>query len=188
MKGIRTFIAVFPPPEIQEKIFEIQRTLKIDSSPVRWEPNEKFHVTLKFLGKVSATQQTELRHLLESEVGYHSAFEVTLRQIGCFPGPRSPRVIWIGSSRDQNVKLVECAEAVDTLCSRAGFRKEERVFHPHITLGRVKGKISEDLLQTIESTTFDELRFPCSQLLVMKSDLSPSGSTFSQQFSISLNR
>jgi 2'-5' RNA ligase len=98
----------------------------------------------------------------------------------------APKIVWIGSQPSDNLDLSRCFGAVEEACAEVGFKKDEWAFHPHITLGRVKGKISGNLIKTIENTTFEPLKFPCTELLVMKSDLSPSGSTYSKQHTITL--
>ena len=186
MKGVRTFIGIFPPPHIQSAIAEIQSSLKIDASAIRWEVQKKFHVTIKFLGTVSSEQLQRLQPLLTEKGQSINQFEIKLTNIGCFPTAHAPKIVWIGSLGDENILLADCFTAFETTCISAGFKKEEHQFHPHITLGRVKGKISENLIKKIENTTFEPLQFLCTELLIMKSDLSPSGSTYSQLSNIPL--
>ena len=192
MKGLRTFIGIFPPPEIQRRIEAIQATFKVDCSTVRWESQTKFHITVKFLGDTTEKQLGQLQALLDAAADTFSPFEITLLSVGCFPSVHSPKIVWIGSSPEENPDLVRCFGAVENACAEVGFKKDDRPFHPHVTLGRVKGprprggKISGNLITTIENTTFEPLKFPCTELLVMKSDLSPSGSTYSKQWSIFL--
>jgi 2'-5' RNA ligase len=192
MKGLRTFIGIFPPPEIQRTIAAIQSSFKVDNSLVRWESQNKFHITVKFLGDVAEKQLGQLQSVLDAAAGTIPPFEITLLSVGCFPSVHSPKIVWIGSPPDDNPDIVRCFGAVEDACAEVGFKKNERAFHPHITLGRVKGlrprrgKISGNLIKTIENTTFEPLIFPCTELLIMKSDLSPSGSTYSKQRTISL--
>jgi len=192
MKGLRTFIGIFPPLEIQRTVESIQSTFKADNSPVRWESQNKFHITVKFLGDISEKQLGQLQTHLDAAVVRIPPFEITLLSVGCFPSAHSPKIVWIGSPPGDNPELVRCFGAVEEACAEVGFKKDERAFHPHITLGRMKGlrprrgKISENLIKTIENTTFEPLKFPCTELLIMKSDLSPSGSTYSKQRTISL--
>jgi 2'-5' RNA ligase len=188
MKGLRTFIGIFPPPEIQKRIAAIQSTFKGDSSFVRWESQNKFHITVKFLGDIAEKQLAQLHTVLDAAAGTIPSFEITLLSVGCFPSVHSPKIVWIGSPPTDNPDLVRCYGAVEEACAQVGFKKDERAFHPHMTLGRVKGKISKNLIKTIENTTFESLKFPCTEILVMKSDLSPSGSTYSKQHTISLKR
>ena len=186
MKGIRTFIGIFPPPHVQSAIADILSPLKPRASALRWEKQEKFHVTMKFLGDVLPAQLHQLRSFLIQECSSVCRFEIYLTTIGCFPTMHAPKIVWLGSSGDDNARLGDCFEAVESACSSAGFKKDERSFHPHITLGRVKENIPESLITKIENTTFEPLQFLCTELLIMKSDLSPSGSAYSQLSSISL--
>ncbi len=186
MKGIRTFIGIFPPPHVQSAIADILLPFRPDAPAIRWEKQEKIHITMKFLGDVMPEQLRQLQSFLNQEGRSIRRFAIPLTTIGCFPIEHSPKIVWIGSSGDENALLINCFKAVENACTSAGFKKEERSFHPHITLGRVKGKISENLIKKIENTTFEPLQFLCTELLIMKSDLSPSGSAYSQLFSIPL--
>ncbi len=186
MKGLRTFIGIFPPAEIQRTIAGIQSTFKVDNSLVRWESQNKFHITIKFLGDIAEKKLGQLKALLDAAAESISPFNITLLSVGFFPSMHSPKIVWIGSPSHEHPVLGQCFGAVEEACAEAGFKKDERAFHPHITLGRVKGKISGNLIKTIENTTFEPLKFPCTELLVMKSDLSPSGSTYSKRCIISL--
>ena len=186
MKGVRTFIGIFPPPDIQSAISKIQLSLKTGTAAIRWEVPNKFHITMKFLGNVEPEQFSQLQSFLVHKGQSVGRFKIALTGVGCFPTTHAPKIVWIGSPRDANVPLTNCYEAIESSCIAAGLKKEERQFHPHITLGRVKGKIHANLIQKIENTTFEPLQFLCTELLIMKSDLSPSGSAYSKLFSIPL--
>ena len=186
MPDIRAFIALPIADSIQREISLVQDRLKTAAPEVRWEHPSKFHVTMKFLGDLSGSQIQTLRSSMGEMTGKVAPFPVRLLSAGCFPNSRSPKIVWIGSSREENRLLTVCFELIDTHCASAGFSRDERQFHPHITLGRVKGKISDSLIRKVETLTFEPLQFLCTELLVMKSDLSPSGSAYSQQFTIPL--
>lgn len=186
MKGIRTFIGIFPPPHVQSAITDILTPLESDARAIRWEKQVKFHITMKFLGDILPEQLHQLQSFLIQECRPIRQFEILLKSFGCFPTTHAPKIVWIGSSGNENDWLVDCFKAVESACTSAGFKKDERPFHPHITLGRVKGNISENLIKKIENTTFQPLQFLCTELLIMKSDLSPSGSAYSQLSSIPL--
>jgi len=188
MKGIRTFIGIFPPPHVQSAITDILSPLKPDASVVRWERQEKFHITLKFLGDISSEQFRLLQASLLEAGKSIPHYEILLAQIGCFPSSHSPKIVWVGSAEDTKLSMTDCFTTVEKSCVSSGFKKEERQFHPHITVGRVKGKVSENLINKIENTTFEPLQFLCTELLIMKSDLSPSGSAYSQLSSIPLKQ
>jgi 2'-5' RNA ligase len=86
-------------------------------------------------------------------------------------------VIWIGIKSNQVV--LDLQSGVERVCSEFGFQKEERAFHPHITFGRVKGTHNlARLTEAIKTITFEPMQSRCSELLLMKSDLQPSGSIY----------
>ena len=65
------------------------------------------------------------------------------------------------------------------ICVEFGFPKEDRLFHPHITLGRVKETRNVvRLTEAIKTITFEPIETFCSEILLMKSELHPSGSIY----------
>ena len=196
--GIRSFIGIFPPPEIQSAVEKVQSLLKVDGANVKWEPKEKFHVTMKFLGSVFPQNIKQIQKLLTDNLESLLPFEIALTSVGCFPSPNNPRVFWIGSSAlDENVSLKTCFELIEKACIESGCEKEVRPFHPHITLGRTKGRqpatsasgnVSPRLINILESATFEPMTFRCRQVSVMRSILHPSGSSYSTQCTIPLKQ
>ena len=69
-------------------------------------------------------------------------FSMRVLGAGAFPNLASPRTIWLG--------VDEGAEEMATLQARVelelaplGFRREQRRFRPHLTIGRVRGTLRE---------------------------------------------
>jgi len=59
---------------------------------------------------------------------------------GAFPGTRNPRVLWVGFL--EPLELVrQLQQNMENALSRAGFPRENRPFHPHITVGRSRGAL-----------------------------------------------
>jgi RNA 2',3'-cyclic 3'-phosphodiesterase len=175
---IRTFIAVDVPSEIKDKIYDIVEELKKVGVGVKWEEKEKFHITLKFLGDVNEEAIDSIYRVLSDALKGFGKFSVNYRGIGCFPDVKRPRVIWVGCV-DNSGKLFELQKIVEERLSELGFEKEEREFHPHITLGRVKNlKNVERLINKIESINFETEPAEIAEVLIMKSDLKPSGSVY----------
>jgi len=89
----------------------------------------------------------------------------------------NPRVIWIGIKTNQTV--LDLQAETEQVCAEFGFPKDAHVFHPHITLGRVKE--TRNLLrltEAIKTITFEPIETFCSEILLMKSELHPSGSLY----------
>lgn len=178
---IRTFIAIDLPDDVREKIFKIEkRLMKIDTG-VKWEAREKFHVTLKFLGDVNEEAVGSIEDVLKQALVNFPKFNVIYEGIGCFPDKRKPKIIWVGC-RDESGKLSEVQKIVEDEMEKLGFERERKEFCPHVTLGRVKKMRNiEMLIKEIESIKSFELNFgvgQVSEILIMKSDLKPTGSVY----------
>jgi 2'-5' RNA ligase len=185
MTRIRAFIAVPTSGEIKRQIAAIQATLKETQADVRWEGSEKFHITLKFLGDC----EPEVLHSLESDLRTSlretQSFDLLYNSLGCFPNLTRPRIVWIGAQ--ENAHIAGLQHLIEEAAGRFGFAKEDRPFHPHITLGRVKGNRHVDrLTETLKTVTFEPLQAGCTEVHVMRSELRPTGSVYSLLNSIPL--
>ncbi|MFQ5799589.1 MAG: RNA 2',3'-cyclic phosphodiesterase [Bacteroidota bacterium] len=178
MSKIRTFIAIDTPEPIKDKIFEVQNLLRESDADVRWESRDKFHITVKFLGGTEESILSEIIQNLSATLTPFKPFQLLYDGLGCFPNIRSPRVIWVGCENEDGT-LLKIYQTIEDIVGPFGFEKESRRFHPHITLGRVKSpKRIQDLIRTMQSTTFDRQITECRELHVVKSDLRPTGSVY----------
>jgi 2'-5' RNA ligase len=185
MHTIRTFIALPASTEIQQLMADVQSQLKSTQSDVKWESNDKFHITLKFLGDTEQTHIELLSLALSTITKQIPAFEITYDSLGAFPNLHNPRVVWISTKSNQ--AILDLQSVVEKTCMDFGYQKEERAFHPHITFGRVKGTRNlARLTDAIKTITFDPMQSRCSEVLLMKSDLRPSGSIYTILKSIPL--
>jgi len=178
MPAIRSFIAVDTAPEVKAAIVEVEERLRATNAEVRWESIEKFHITLKFLGNVEEAKLHSLESRLEEVLSPFSAFNITYQGLGCFPNQHHPRVVWIGAENEDGT-LRRIQEAIEGVSESLGFQREERQFHPHITIGRVKGSRNlKALVPELRNTTFTPHSSLIKEVLLMKSDLKPSGSVY----------
>jgi 2'-5' RNA ligase len=185
MPSIRSFIALPTSDHLRSRIASIQSELQQLNADVKWEPPEKLHLTLKFLGNVQHQVLDTLTSALERRCRAFSRFELTYDAIGAFPSTAHPRVIWVGASLNEQLSLVQ--QQVEEVCTDFGIAREDRTFHPHITLGRVKGlRNTHRLTEKLKSLTFVPTQSSCTELLVMRSELRPSGSVYSVLKSIPL--
>jgi 2'-5' RNA ligase len=177
MTTIRTFIALPASSDVQRQMAAVQSQLKATQADVKWEKQDKFHITLKFLGGVELSIIESLSSTLAGIVKQYPAFEIPYNSLGAFPNLHNPRVIWIGTKSNQSA--LDLQSGIDRVCLDFGFQKEERAFHPHITFGRVKGTRNlARLTEAIKTVTFEPMHSRCSELLLMKSDLRPGGSIY----------
>jgi 2'-5' RNA ligase len=188
---LRSFIALEVPPHIQKVIASqtasLQRTLP--RPLVRWVVEHNVHLTLQFLGDVSPANLDLLAQALRSEAAGHPTFEVSVGQVGAFPTPRRPRVIWVGL--DAPAALLSLHRGIQTVTARMGYPPEERTFSPHLTIGRVRQNASAAELHRIqaalEGTQVGALGgFRVEAVVVFKSDLQPPGPLYTRLHSLPL--
>jgi len=136
------------------------------------------HVTVKFLGPVPLTTLDALGKALDDIARAFPPFPVTYAGLGAFPSMRSPRVLWFGLE-DPSGTLHLLQQHTERLLAAVGFPPEERSFHPHVTLGRVRSTARLGrLLGTVESLTLERHPAQLRDILLVKSELKPHGSVY----------
>jgi 2'-5' RNA ligase len=100
---------------------------------------DNWHVTLRFLGWADEAQRDRVLHSLD-EADLPPPFRIRLGSLGAFPKPRRATVTWIAveSGTDELERLAVVAEET---ALTAGFAPDDRPFHPHLTVGRVRPPI-----------------------------------------------
>lgn len=138
MPRIRTFIAVEMSPRVISRVGDLIDKLRVAPAEVNWVRTQHMHLTLKFLGDVPDTETPDICRVAAAVAAKFEPFEITCRGAGAFPNVREPRTLWIGIE-DGAAELKRLQAALDeALKSELGYAKEQRGFHPHLTIGRVK--------------------------------------------------
>lgn len=97
-------------------------------------PPENWHVTLRFLGKVTDVVMDRVLAHLDQHCTVEP-FSVRFGGMGAFPRPRRATVAWLATEAPE---LAELAAACEEAAVAAGLMPEERPFHPHLTLARIR--------------------------------------------------
>lgn len=173
---IRSFLAIELPKTILKKIEEVQRDLKSTHGDVRWVNSEKIHLTLKFFGNIEELRIDPIFKTIEEVIRNTPPFSLKVRGVGAFPHLKNPRVIWMGLV-DGRETLISFQKQIDTLLKDIGFQPEDRPFHPHLTLGRMKSsRGKEELVGRMEKFKEEEFgTFQVERVVLFKSDLKPTG-------------
>jgi 2'-5' RNA ligase len=175
---MRTFIAIPIPESGRKMLAKLQDDLRSCRADVRYVKPGAIHLTLKFLGEIDPEIVPDLTASLENASRALSRFELLLRGLGCFPNHRSPRVAWCGIEAETE-NLLELQKQVDAACEAHGFPAEDRPFHPHLTLGRIKGKRNlQALSDCIKMGSDLECRFRVDHFNIYRSTLKPQGAVY----------
>lgn len=141
---LRTFIAIDVKVEkpLNDKWAELKSLLRNDS--IKWVDDHLLHLTLFFLGDTSNVIVNVISSKLQVELKKIPAFSLNLQGLGFFGNSKSPRVLWVGISRSE--QLMQLHSVVTDCVSVFGFDVVNEKFSPHLTLGRVKHVVSSDKL------------------------------------------
>lgn len=188
---LRSFIAIELPGELQQAIAKATAGLQaaLPRPLVRWVAPANIHLTLKFLGEVSAANLEQLARSLRVEAASHATFTASIGGAGAFPNPRRPRVVWIGCEAPP--ALAGLQRGVEAVCARLGYASESRPFSPHLTIGRVGQTVApaelERLRRALQQTEIGPLgTFTVNAIHIFKSDLQPGGSVYTRLYSLPL--
>ncbi len=173
---IRSFLAIELPEPILKKIGEVQGDLKSAHAGVGWTNPEKIHLTLKFFGNIEESRIDLIFKSIEEPIRKTLPFSLKVRGVGAFPHLKNPRVIWIGLVDEREV-LTSLQKQIETQLEKVGFQPENRPFHPHLTLGRMKlSRGKEGLVGRMERHREEDFGdFQVERVVLFKSDLKPSG-------------
>jgi RNA 2',3'-cyclic 3'-phosphodiesterase len=130
---IRAFIAVTLDAKVIDRIADASARLQRHIDGVRWVVPANFHLTLKFLGAVDEAMVEPIGAALGEQLRLFPRFTINAKGLGVFPGPKRPRVLWVGLTGD---RLVTLASLVESALQPLGFTPESRKFTPHLTIGR----------------------------------------------------
>ena len=180
---MRSFVAVDLPQPIKTAISDLQHALRTgaeslgDKADIKWSRAEGIHLTLKFLGEISAEQATQVTQALTG-LGSFEPFILEVKGFGFFPDAHRPRVLWVGV--DVSPALGQLAHRVDTALNGLGFAAEGRTFSPHLTLARFNvSRPRPELVALLEPKKGLILgRFEVSEFFLFERRLSPSGAQY----------
>ena len=181
---IRTFICIEIPDSIKRRIDCLQKALRQIDAQVSWTKPSNIHLTLKFLGGVSPSRIERVTEAVERAASGIGPFEVEVSGAGCFPSPRNPRVLWIGLPNVPDALKQLFANIEDELAGE-GFARENRKFSPHLTIGRPRNsKNSASGAEALIAGGFEPETFEATEVIVMRSQLNPTGSIYTPQATI----
>jgi 2'-5' RNA ligase len=201
VNSFRTFIAIELPRDLRARIVEYIDKLRRELPDVRasWLREDNLHLTLKFLGDVPVADIPKLSHAVEAAAHTVNPFELVVGECGAFPPHGQPKVLWIGVSEppavaggpDTQASSLQRAHApgaqvsslhylysaLEDECSAAGFPRDDRPFHPHLTIARLRSpKGTRPLADLHKRLGFPPQSFIVSEVFVFRSELLKEGS------------
>lgn len=172
----RIFVALNVPDEAKNKLFNIVYQLHPDKN-LNWEKKEKIHLTLKFVGDIDDELLPEIKNDLKFLQEYETQ-KLQITGFGFFFRFKEPKILWAGLKFSNELKLI--AKRLDDYFTKFGIEKENREFKPHLTLMRIKNNPGDSFINKFKNSKFEPIDFQCDSISLIKSELNPSGSVYTE--------
>lgn len=178
---IRVFLAVELSSGIRENLFSLQQELKKILPPINWVRPESIHLTLKFLGYVELSRISQLLLALEPIGKKQHGFSIEVQGVGVFPQVKHPRIFWVGVTGKTHA-LQELVLEIEAVLEPLGFPPEEKPYHPHLTLARIKRDNAIVGSALLENEVLEREQhlgtLTVDRLTLFQSDLDSTGATY----------
>ena len=165
----RLFVCIELPEFVKEALGGLEGRLRGFS----WTRSGNLHLTLKFIGDVDPPLQEDITGALSAI--RVERFMMALNGIGCFPGPRRPRIVWAGAGAG-HPRLFQLQGKVENALMALGIEPEKRAYSPHITIARLSDVSPETVRQFIKKHgEFETAPFEVTEFCLYRSDFSSRG-------------
>jgi len=144
-RAVRAFLAIPRDFVWGESAARLVETLRAASPGAAWTRPESWHVTIKFLGDGSPETLEDFSRALAPAASSVRGGTLLPGGAAVFP-PRGPaRVLALGFAPTASLDdLNGLASAAESEARRLGLKQEDRGFHPHVTLARIRSRWPRD--------------------------------------------
>ena len=145
-----------------------------DGLPGRAVRPQNWHLTLRFLGWATEPQRDGVMRALD-ESALPGPFVVRFGGLGAFPKQRRATVLWLGVDGGGD-ELGALAAAADEAAQAVGYDPEDRPYHPHLTLSRIRPP--EDVTDLVEAFPPFAVKMPVRVITLYESHLRKGGAVY----------
>ncbi len=137
MPLLRLFAAVPLTEGAGDSLGAVLKEARERSGGVKWAAPGHFHITLAFLGNQEESLLPSLSEALKGAAARISPFPITIGGLDAFPNLKHPRVLFV-PVREGKAEMEALAAGVRNALKGIQAAFDEKDFHAHVTLGRVK--------------------------------------------------
>ena len=163
--SLRLFFALWPDQATRNALHRLTRSVAL-SAGGRPVPARNLHLTLAFLGNVPAAELDAIAGAAGRIVPARAALR--LDRLGYWPGSR---VLWLGPSQPP-AAVDQLARDLRAAMTELGVYRVRGSFRPHVTLAR-------KVMQAPAGTGISTIRWRVQDFVLVKSQTSPAGSSYS---------
>jgi RNA 2',3'-cyclic 3'-phosphodiesterase len=172
---IRLFVALKIPDVIKSEIFKHCYAASDNASDYLWEDKDKIHLTLKFIGEVKEELLPQIIDELEFIKSY-SSFDCKISRFGFFFRDNQAKILWCNLETDESI--ISLVDELNSRLEKYNIEVEKRKFKGHLTLLRIKERVTEDFINKFKEYKFNPVEFNSNEVALIQSLLKPSGSQY----------
>ncbi len=119
-----------------------------------------------------------------------SPFELALGDVGAFPTLGRARALFVGVDGEIET-LTLLRDGVEAELSKIGFRRDRRRFNPHITVARIRDRVSRPdrraVVEAARSANHAKVAFRVAAFSLFQSTLTPEGAIYNPLATVRLS-
>jgi 2'-5' RNA ligase len=175
----RLFLGSFIDPAIISALYARIRSDFKTAVSGKWVDEKKLHITHKFLGDVEESKIGLIKEALSASLDRPASCEMYFGQPSSF-SLKNPRVLFI-SAEDKTRAIFEMNSICERSLVKIGFAAEDKSFHPHITIMRMKSVNTETFASLVNKYKEEKEKAGPQleiRLSLIESVLTPSGPVY----------
>ena len=135
----RLFVALAIAEAAKDHIRQVQRDVGrlLGDHVVVSEPQENFHISLRFLGDTPTRRVSETVRMMDAVASDHSPSILQTGGLGVFSQAGRPRVLYLRVG-PKTVRFLAMQDALESAVRLLGWPPADLPFTPHVTIARVR--------------------------------------------------
>lgn len=188
---VRAFIAVEPSDEARAEVARVASAVgSVGVNGARPVRDEGLHLTLRFLGDLDIGDVPRVKAAMQAARDVISPFGLALGDVGAFPSLGRARTLFV--SVDGEIEtLTLLRDGIEAELSKVGFRRDRRRFSPHITVARIRDRVSRPdrraVVEAARTANHARVAFRVVAFRLFQSTLTPEGAIYNPLATVRLS-
>ena len=159
---------------------------RLNKDHIKWMDTTNIHITIAFLGDTEEKTINAIISMLEEKCKGFGKFEMILKGSGIFRNINDPRIIWTGI--EPSKKLIQLNNIIMHGLKELEIKMEDRVFKPHLTIGRIKRLYDNESLKALieEFQNYEIQLVPVNEVILFESILLTAGPVYKSIIKVNL--
>ena len=153
----------------------ISSTIETKYNRIKWVSGTNLHITLLYLGNINNNSINKIIDRI-NKVTLVNKIEISIEGTGVYPSESVPRVFWLDIKKGR-YELIALQEQLNGLVGQYRSNKENKIYNPHITIGRSINEYNNDDINISNylNSFYNPINIDVNSIYLYKSKLGPKG-------------